>query len=97
MAIVYHLVHPIHFKVRILEYNFKLHPLIRYCSSFFFLSFLDRKRISRPLTGRHVRQGTPSHPTTLANLRSMIKERQKFRELNGGASLNGKKIRKKRK
>ena len=38
----------------------------------------ERKRSSRPLTGRHVRQGTGASPTTLANLKMAIKERQKF-------------------
>lgn len=65
-------------------------------ANLFSSAHLDRKRISRPLTGRHVRQGTGASPTTLATLRSMLKERQ-FREINGGLGENGKKSKKKRK
>ena len=38
----------------------------------------ERKRSTRPLTGRHVRQGMGASATTLANLKLAIKERQKF-------------------
>ncbi|KAF7490198.1 hypothetical protein SSS_09177 [Sarcoptes scabiei] len=41
----------------------------------------DRKRISRPLTGKHVRHGTGASPATLLSLRNMIQQRQKLREL----------------
>lgn len=41
----------------------------------------ERKRISRPLTGRHVRHGTGASPSTLLVLRKLLKERQRLREL----------------
>ena len=41
----------------------------------------ERKRISRPLTGRHVRHGTGASPQTLLTLRNMIQERQKMKEM----------------
>lgn len=37
----------------------------------------ERKRSTRPLTGRHVRQGTGASPSTLAKLKMAIKENQK--------------------
>lgn len=40
----------------------------------------DRKRISRPLTGKHVRHGTGASPSTLVSLRNMIQQRQKLKE-----------------
>lgn len=39
----------------------------------------ERKRISRPLTGRYVRHGTGASPATLISLRNMIHERQRQR------------------
>lgn len=39
----------------------------------------DRKKMSRPLTGRYVRHGTGASPSTLMSLRRMIEERQKRR------------------
>lgn len=42
----------------------------------------DRKRISRPLTGKHVRHGTGASPSTLVTLRHMIQQRQKLKENN---------------
>lgn len=41
----------------------------------------DRKRISRPLTGKHVRHGTGASPSTLVSLRNMIQQRQKLKEI----------------
>ena len=41
----------------------------------------ERKRISRPLTGRHVRHGTGASPSTLLILRKLLKERQRLRDL----------------
>lgn len=41
----------------------------------------DRKRISRPLTGKHVRHGTGASPSTLVRLRNMIQQRQKLKEI----------------
>lgn len=41
----------------------------------------ERKRISRPLTGRHVRHGTGASPSTLLVLRKLLKERQRLRDL----------------
>lgn len=40
----------------------------------------DRKRISRPLTGKHVRHGTGASPSTLVTLRNMIQQRQKLKQ-----------------
>jgi len=48
----------------------------------------ERKRISRPLTGRHVRHGTGASPSTLVTLRNMLKERQRLKE----SGLSGHKI-----
>ncbi|KAI2810659.1 hypothetical protein BLOT_001822 [Blomia tropicalis] len=42
----------------------------------------DRKRISRPLTGKHVRHGTGASPSTLVSLRNMIQQRQKLKEFS---------------
>jgi len=51
---------------------------------------LDRKRISRPLTGKHVRHGTGASPSTLITLRNMIKERQRLKEIGAGSINSGK-------
>lgn len=48
----------------------------------------DRKRISRPLTGKHVRHGTGASPSTLVSLRNMITQRQKLKEV-GKFDSNG--------
>jgi len=40
----------------------------------------DRKRISRPLTGRYVRHGTGASPSTLTCLRRMLHEKIRLRE-----------------
>lgn len=48
----------------------------------------DRKRISRPLTGKHVRHGTGASPSTLVSLRNMITQRQKLKEI-GKFDSNG--------
>lgn len=40
----------------------------------------ERKRVSRPLTGRYVRHGTGASPATLLTLRNMIQQRQRQRE-----------------
>ena len=45
-------------------------------------TIFDRKRISRPLTGKHVRHGTGASPTTLLTLKNMIQQRQKLKEIN---------------
>jgi len=45
----------------------------------------DRKRISRPLTGRHVRHGTGASPSTLVTLRNMLRERQRKKESVGSS------------
>ena len=50
----------------------------------------ERKRSTRPLTGRHVRQGTGASPTTLANLKLAIKERQKCSTTNKPMKRKGK-------
>ena len=57
----------------------------------------ERKRISRPLTGRHVRHGTGASPVTLALLRHVLQERRRTRELNENQIVEKKKYRKKRK
>lgn len=41
----------------------------------------DRKRISRPLTGKHVRHGTGASPSTLVSLRNMIQQRQRLKDI----------------
>ncbi|KAI1307280.1 hypothetical protein HDE_00802 [Halotydeus destructor] len=41
----------------------------------------DKKRVSRPLTGRHVRPGTGSSPATLLVLKKWLHERQRLRAL----------------
>lgn len=38
----------------------------------------ERKKITRPLTGRYVRNGTGAAPSTLIKLREMIKEKKKL-------------------
>lgn len=60
---------------------------VELCSADTTITF-DRKRISRPLTGKHVRHGTGASPATLVSLRNMIQQRQKFRE-SGKFELNG--------
>ena len=45
------------------------------------MNMFDRKRISRPLTGKHVRHGTGASPSTLVSLRNMIQQRQKLKEI----------------
>lgn len=57
----------------------------------------ERKRISRPLTGRHVRHGTGASPATLALLRHVLQERRRVRELSENQTVEKKKYRKKRK
>lgn len=58
----------------------------------------ERKRIVRPLTGRHVRHGTGASPSTLASLRAMLQERKKMRDLaQSEVQVDAKKARKKRK
>lgn len=45
----------------------------------------ERKRISRPLTGRYVRHGTGASPSTLITLRSMLQEKiQRRQSLKSG-------------
>ncbi|KAI1307277.1 hypothetical protein HDE_00801 [Halotydeus destructor] len=41
----------------------------------------NKKRVSRPLTGRHVRPGTGSSPATLLVLKKWLHERQRLRAL----------------
>ena len=48
----------------------------------------DRKRISRPLTGKHVRHGTGASPSTLVSLRNMIQQRQKLKEIGSHDTMN---------
>lgn len=61
----------------------------------------DRKRISRPLTGKHVRHGTGASPSTLITLRNMIQERQRLKEIGGvevnkyGKGKGGKRVKRK--
>lgn len=59
---------------------------------------VDRRRVSRPLTGRHVRSGTGASPTTLALLRQVLLERRRQRDsVNSTLSpIDDKKNRKKR-
>ena len=66
------------------------------------LPCFDRKRISRPLTGKHVRHGTGASPATLVGLRNMIQQRQKLREIGRldqnnrfGKAKNNKRIKRK--
>lgn len=40
-----------------------------------------RKRISRPLTGKHVRNGMGASPSTLVTLRKMIQDRIRLKAL----------------
>lgn len=61
-------------------------PELRYADTTSFGGLQDlvageRKRISRPLTGRHVRHGTGASPATLVVLRNLLKERQRLRDL----------------
>jgi hypothetical protein len=61
----------------------------------------DRKRISRPLTGKHVRHGTGASPSTLISLRNMIQQRQRLKEIGAldankyGKGKGGKRVKRK--
>lgn len=59
---------------------------------------LDRKRISRPLTGKHVRHGTGASPSTLLTLRKMIQEKQRLKDIGPiGGRNSGRKVTKRAK
>ena len=61
----------------------------------------DRKRISRPLTGKHVRHGTGASPSTLVSLRNMIQQRQRLKDIGAidtnkmGKAKPGKRVKRK--
>ena len=61
----------------------------------------DRKRISRPLTGKHVRHGTGASPSTLVSLRNMIQQRQRLKDIGAldankyGKGKTGKRVKRK--
>ena len=56
----------------------------------------ERKRVTRPLTGRYVRHGTGASPATLITLRNMIQERQRQRTSHHVQPLKSRRIRRRK-